>query len=93
MLDRVGKGLRAAPDDALIADITPAHLRGEAFGLRQSLDTTGAFVGPVLATAFMLLWANDVRAVFWVAVIPAFLCVALFIWGCRAGARTRHSRH
>ena len=87
LLDRVGKGLRAAPRDALIADITPAHLRGEAFGLRQSLDTTGAFVGPVLATAFMLLWANDVRAVFWVAVIPAFLCVALFIWGVQEPER------
>ncbi|MFO1261854.1 MAG: MFS transporter [Rhodoferax sp.] len=93
LLDRVGKGLRAAPRDALVADITPPHLRGEAFGLRQSLDTTGAFIGPVLATLFMLLWANNIRAVFWVAVLPAFLCVALFIWGVQeperpAGAAT-----
>ena len=81
LIDRVGKGLRGAPRDALIADITPAEQRGAAFGLRQALDTVGAFLGPMLAVAFMLLWANDVRTVFWVAVIPAFLCVALLAWG------------
>ena len=81
LLDRVGKGLRGAPRDALIADITPPDMRGAAFGLRQALDTIGAFLGPMLAVAFMLLWANDVRAVFWVAVIPAVLCVALLAWG------------
>ena len=81
LIDRVGKGLRGAPRDALIADIVPAEQRGAAFGLRQSLDTVGAFLGPLLAVAFMLLWANDVRTVFWVAVIPAFLCVAVLAWG------------
>jgi len=79
LLDRVGKGVRGAPRDALVADITPAHLRGAAFGLRQSLDTVGAFVGPLLATGLMLLWADDFRAVFWVAVVPGVLAVAL-LW-------------
>lgn len=80
LLDRVGKGIRSAPRDALIADITPSHLRGAAFGLRQSLDTVGAVAGPLLAAGLMLLWANDFRAVFWVAVIPGLMSVAL-LWG------------
>lgn len=88
LLDRVGKGLRGAPRDALIADITPPDMRGAAFGLRQALDTIGAFLGPMLALGFMLLWANDVRAVFWVAVVPAFLCVALLAWGVPEPERT-----
>ncbi len=87
LMDRVGKGVRGAPRDALVADITPPELRGAAFGLRQSLDTVGAFVGPLLAMGLMLLWANDFRAVFWVAVIPAFLCVALLILGVREPER------
>nr|MDP2192819.1 MFS transporter [Rhodoferax sp.] len=81
LMDRVGKGIRGAPRDALVADIAPPELRGAAFGLRQSLDTVGAFVGPLLAIGLMLLWANDFRAVFWVATVPAFLCVALLIFG------------
>lgn len=81
LLDRVGKGIRGAPRDALVADITPPALRGAAFGLRQSLDTVGAFVGPLLAMALMLLWANDFRAVFWLATVPAFLSVAMLIFG------------
>lgn len=81
LMDRVGKGIRGAPRDALVADITPPELRGAAFGLRQSLDTVGAFVGPLLAMGLMLLWANDFRAVFWFATIPAFLCVALLMVG------------
>ena len=80
-LDRVGKGVRGAPRDALVADITPAEIRGAAFGLRQSLDTVGAFLGPLLAVGLMLLWANDFRAVFWVAVIPGMLAVALLLFG------------
>ncbi len=80
-MDRVGKGVRGAPRDALIADITPAAIRGAAFGLRQSLDTVGAFLGPLLATGLMLLWLNDFRAVFWVAVIPGMLAVALLLFG------------
>jgi MFS family permease len=83
VLDRIGKGIRGAPRDALIADIVPAHLRGAAFGLRQSLDTVGALIGPLLAVSFMLLWANDFRAVFWVAVIPGLMAVALLVFGLR----------
>jgi len=82
-IDRIGKGIRGAPRDALIADVTPAGIRGAAFGLRQSLDTVGAFVGPLLAMGLILLWANDFRAVFWAAVVPGFLAVALLIIGVR----------
>jgi len=83
LMDRVGKGIRGAPRDALVADIAPPEVRGAAFGLRQSLDTVGAFLGPLLAMGLMILWANDFQAVFWVAVIPAFLAVALLIFGVR----------
>ena len=82
-VDRIGKGIRGAPRDALLADITPPAVRGAAYGLRQSLDTVGAFTGPLLATALMLLWANDFRAVFWVAVIPGVLAVILLLVGIR----------
>ena len=82
-IDRIGKGIRGAPRDALLADITPPEVRGAAYGLRQSLDTVGAFTGPLLATALMLLWANDFRAVFWVAVIPGVLAVLLLMVGIR----------
>lgn len=81
LLDRVGKGVRGAPRDAMVADITPPQLRGAAFGLRQSLDTVGAFLGPLLAVGLMLLWANDFRAVFWVAVFPGLMAVALLLFG------------
>jgi len=81
LLDRVGKGVRGAPRDALVADIAPPHLRGTAFGLRQSLDTVGALLGPLLAVGLMLLWANDFRAVFWVAVIPGLMAVGLLLFG------------
>ncbi len=87
LLDRVGKGVRGAPRDALVADIAPTHLRGAAFGLRQSLDTVGAFIGPLLAVGLMLLWANDFRAVFWVAVIPGVLAVALLVLGVQEPPR------
>jgi MFS family permease len=83
LTDRIGKGLRGAPRDALVADIAPPGMRGAAFGLRQSLDTVGAFVGPLLAMGLMLLWANDFRAIFWVAVIPGFLSVALLLFGVK----------
>lgn len=83
LLDRVGKGIRGAPRDALVADVTPLHLRGAAFGLRQSLDTVGAFLGPLLAVGLMLVWANDFRAVFWVAVIPGVMAVALLLFGLK----------
>jgi MFS family permease len=76
-LDRIGKGIRGAPRDALIADLTPKEIRGAAFGLRQSLDTVGAVAGPLIAMALMLAWNDDFRAVFWVAVVPAILSFAL----------------
>jgi MFS family permease len=89
LLDRVGKGIRGAPRDALIADIVPPAIRGAAFGLRQSLDTVGAFLGPLLAIALMLLWANDFRAVFWVSVIPAAASVALLLFAVREPAAAK----
>jgi MFS family permease len=87
-LDRIGKGIRGAPRDALIADVTPAAIRGAAFGLRQSLDTVGAFSGPLLAIGLMLLWQNDFRAVFWVAVVPGMLAVAMLVFGIREPVQT-----
>ncbi len=89
VLDRIGKGIRGAPRDALVADIVPPQLRGAAFGLRQSLDTVGAFLGPLLATGLMLLWADDFRAVFLVAVIPGLMAVALLQFGLREPAHQR----
>jgi MFS family permease len=86
LIDRVGKGIRGTPRDALVADITPAPIRGAAFGLRQALDTVGALLGPLLAVGLMLLWANDFRAVFWVAVIPGMLAVMLLIIGIKEPA-------
>ncbi|BBV96332.1 MULTISPECIES: MFS transporter [Pseudomonas] len=78
-VDRVGKGIRGAPRDALVADVTPAELRGAAFGLRQALDTVGAFLGPLLAIVLMWLTASHFQTVFWVAVIPAFVAVYILI--------------
>jgi len=80
-VDRIGKGIRGAPRDALVADLVGPEQRGAAYGLRQSLDTVGAFVGPLLATALMLLFVGDFRAVFWVAVVPAVLAVVLLLFG------------
>ena len=81
LIDRIGKGMRGAPRDALVADLSPPEIRGAAFGLRQALDTVGAFLGPALAIGLMLLWANDFRAIFWVAIIPGLLSVLLLIFG------------
>lgn len=81
MIDRVGKGIRGAPRDALVADVTPSEIRGAAYGLGQSLDTIGAFLGPLLAVGLMLLWNNDFRTIFWVAVIPGVLSIALLWFG------------
>lgn len=89
LIDRLGKGIRGAPRDALVADVTPAHLRGAAFGLRQSLDTVGAFTGPLLGVGLMLLWADDFRSVFWVAVIPGLMAVVLLFFGLREPERTQ----
>ena len=82
-LDRIGKGIRGAPRDALIADLTPKAIRGAAYGLRQSLDTIGAFAGPLLAMALMLAWNDDFRKVFWVAVVPAMLSFLLIVFAVR----------
>jgi len=79
LLDRVGKGIRGAPRDALIADVTPAELRGAAFGLRQALDTIGAFFGPLLAILLMWLTASHFQTVFWVAVVPAFMALYVLV--------------
>ncbi len=86
-IDRVGKGIRGAPRDALVADISPPELRGASFGLRQALDTVGAFVGPLLAIGLMALFADDFVAVFWVAVLPAFLAFGLIVFAVHEPAR------
>lgn len=88
--DRIGKGLRGAPRDALVADVTPEAIRGQAFGLRQSLDTIGAFAGPFLAMVLMAAFANDMRSVFWIAVIPAVIAVLCVIFGVK---EERHPAH
>ncbi len=92
LIDRVGKGIRSAPRDALVADIAPPDQRGAAFGLRQSLDTVGAFIGPLLAMGLMLLWVNDFAAVLWAATLPAFLCVALLVLGVQEPERPASHR-
>jgi len=81
VIDRIGKGARGAPRDALIADIAPPSIRGAAFGLRQALDTVGAFVGPALGIVLMLAWHDDFRAAFWVAIVPGACAVALLFFG------------
>ncbi len=86
-VDRIGKGIRGAPRDALIADITPSALRGAAFGLRQALDTAGAFLGPLAAIALMWLSADKFRIVFWIAVVPAMLSFALIVFMVKEPAR------
>lgn len=93
LIDRLGKGIRGAPRDALLTDLTPPSIRGAAFGLRQSLDNVGAFIGPVLAVLLMLLWANDFRAVFWFAAIPALASVALLFFGLREPPRASSVKH
>jgi MFS family permease len=80
-LDRIGKGIRGAPRDALVADISPPHLRGACFGLRQSLDTVGAFIGPLAAIGLMLAFHDNIRTVLWFAVVPAFIAVLVLALG------------
>jgi MFS family permease len=91
-IDRLGKGIRGAPRDALVADITPPALRGSAYGLRQSLDSVGAFAGPLLAVMLMTWFANDIRAVLWVAAAPAFIAVALLMVAVREPERHEPSQ-
>jgi len=91
-VDRIGKGIRGAPRDALVADIAPQRLRGAAYGLRQALDSVGAFIGPLLAVVFMLWFADNIKAVLWVAVAPAFIAVFLLMTAVREpGHRVRAS--
>jgi MFS family permease len=91
-IDRFGKGIRGAPRDALVADLSPPHLRGASFGLRQSLDTVGASLGPLIAIALMGLTANHFTAVFWVAVVPAFLSFGLILVAVREPERRKDTR-
>jgi MFS family permease len=86
-IDRIGKGIRGAPRDALVADIAPEHVRGASFGLRQSLDTVGAFLGPSIAIGLMLLTYNNFKLVFWIAVVPAFIAFGLMLFGVEEPAR------
>ena len=83
LLDRVGKGIRGAPRDALIADVAPPDIRGACFGLRQSMDTVGAFAGPLLAIALMLAFADHIRTVLWFAVAPALAAVVVIVFAVR----------
>lgn len=83
LIDRVGKGIRGAPRDALVADIAPPEIRGACFGLRQSMDTVGAFAGPLAAIILMIWFSDHIRAVLWFAVIPAFIAVALIMFGIK----------
>jgi len=92
-IDRIGKGIRGAPRDALIADLTPPTIRGAAFGLRQSLDTAGAFIGPTLAIGLMVLTLNNFVAVFWIAVIPAFVAFALILFMVKEPTRHQNGKN
>lgn len=85
--DRVGKGIRGAPRDALVGDLAPPGMRGRAYGLRQALDTVGAFAGPLLAMALMALLADDFRAVFWLAAVPGGIAVAILVLAVREPQR------
>ena len=90
-IDRIGKGIRGAPRDALVADITPPNQRGAAYGLRQALDSAGAFMGPLLAVIFMVIFVNDIRSVLWIAVIPAFIAMGVLIFGVHEPDRPQTS--
>ncbi|WP_045836596.1 MFS transporter [Hyphomicrobium sp. 99] len=91
-IDRVGKGIRGAPRDALVADLAPAEARGASFGLRQSLDTIGAFIGPLLAILLMMATANNFKLVFWFAILPAFLSFALILFAVHEPTKPASSR-
>lgn len=78
-IDRSGKGMRGAPRDALIADVTPRESRGRAYGLRQALDSTGAFLGPAMAIGLMIAFHDDIRSVFWIAALPAVIAFLIIV--------------
>jgi MFS family permease len=88
-IDRIGKGIRGAPRDALVADLTSPAQRGAAYGLRQTLDTLGALIGPLLAMGLMILTAGSVRSVFWFATLPAVVAVALLVFAVREPEQSR----
>jgi MFS family permease len=90
-IDRIGKGIRGAPRDALVADLTSPQIRGAAYGLRQALDSVGALIGPLMAMAFMIWFANDIRTVMWFAVVPAFMAVMLLMAYVREPERANAS--
>jgi MFS family permease len=90
-IDRIGKGIRGAPRDALVADVTPAQALNAAYGLRQSLDTVGAFAGPLLAMLLLYGYSSDLRLVMWAAVPPALMCVALIVWGVQEPETNRNT--
>ncbi|MDI9700810.1 MFS transporter [Burkholderia cenocepacia] len=92
LIDRVGKGIRGAPRDALVADIAPPEIRGACFGLRQSMDTIGAFAGPLAAIVLMFWFSGHIRTVLWFAVVPAFVAVGLILFGIREPADASTSR-
>lgn len=79
--DRIGKGIRGAPRDAIVAEVTPDSVRGAAYGLRQSLDAAGAFIGPALATILLMFFTENFRIIFWLALIPGLCCLALILFG------------
>ncbi|KVG35918.1 MFS transporter [Burkholderia diffusa] len=93
LLDRVGKGIRGAPRDALVADVAPHEIRGACFGLRQSMDTVGAILGPMLAIVLMLWFGDRIRTVLWFAVVPAFVAIALIVFGVREPEQSKPDRH
>jgi MFS family permease len=90
-IDRIGKGIRGSPRDALLADMTPAAVRGAAYGLRQSLDTAGALLGPLAAIVLMRLLNDNVVGVFWIAAVPAFVAVAVLVFGVKEPRRVAES--
>jgi MFS family permease len=92
-VDRIGKGIRGSPRDALVADLSPPEVRGASFGLRQSLDTVGAFLGPLLAITLMWLTLDKFTFVFWMAVLPAFLSFFLIVVAVKEPERAASSRH
>lgn len=87
-VDRIGKGIRGAPRDAMVADLVEPARRGAAYGLRQALDSVGAFLGPLLALGLMLLWAGKIQWVLWAAVVPAVLAVVVLMFGVREPSLT-----
>jgi MFS family permease len=89
-IDRIGKGIRGAPRDALIADIAPPHLRGASFGLRQSMDSVGSFLGPLLAIGLMWLTADHYKIIFWAASVPAFLALGLIVFAVHESPRPKN---